>query len=438
MYAYQLYDFGKILKAQRLNPDRLAKLQSDKLSKLIRHSYAHVPYVRNMLDARGIVPGDVARIEDIGLLPLTDKSFYQSLKPGERAADNLPVERCKTFQTSGTTGLPLRFHMTRRDFTMRNLNSARAYLASGYEPWQRMAVLAGDRVVNEKRTWNEKLGFWRRREISSWKDPEQWLDELETWKPHVLVGRVTTLVLLAEAFRERPRASLRPKRVFASAEVLDDASRNFLATTFGCPVLDFYFTFEGGCLAWECPACGGYHMNSDMVIIEVLRNGNPVSPGEEGEVVITNLHAYAMPLIRYRQGDSVVLSRKTPRCGRGLPLLDRIYGRKEDLIVLRNGRRIPPQAVPHVFIPVPGIRKWQVVQPAVDRLKILIEPKDGFDESARRILLEEMMKLLRDDVRLEIIVVDSLERDREAKFRPIVSEVKKEAGQPEARGAELP
>jgi len=428
MYAFQLYDFGKILRAQRLGPGRLAKLQSDKLGRLIRHSYAHVPYVRETLDARGIKPGDIGRIEDIRLLPLADKSFYQSLTLRERTADNLPIERCRTFQTSGTIGLPLRFHMTRRDFTLRNLNSARAYLASGYRPRQKMAVLAGDRLVNTKRSWNERLGFWRRREISSWKDPGQWLDELESWKPHVLVGRVTTLVLLAEAVRKRQRASLRPERVFASAEVLDDASRDCLASTFGCPVLDFYVTFEGGCLAWECPTCGGYHMNADMLIIEVLRDGNPVSPGEEGEVVITNLHAYAMPLIRYRQGDSVVLSRKTPRCGRGLPLLDRIYGRKEDFIVLRSGRRIPPQAIPHVFIPVPGVGRWQVVQPSVDRLRILIEPREDFGESARRLLREEMKKLLREDVRLEIIEVESLQRDRAAKFRPIVSEVGKREG----------
>ncbi|OGD27395.1 MAG: hypothetical protein A2Y56_03365 [Candidatus Aminicenantes bacterium RBG_13_63_10] len=425
MYAYQIFELGKILRAQRLSPARLAKLQAEKLGRLLRHACGHVPYVRRMFDSQGVVPEDIARVEDLSRLPLTDKSFYQSLTPRERGADDIRAERCKTFQTSGTTGLPLRFHMTRRDFTMRNLNSARAYLASGYKPRQRMAVLAGDRQVNEKRSWNERLGLWRRREISSWKDPEQWLDELESWKPHVLVGRVTTLVLLAEAARRRTRSVFAPRRVFASAEVLDDPSRSLLASTFGCPVLDFYFTFEGGCLAWECPACGGYHMNTDMVLIEVIRDGKPVSPGEEGEVVITNLHSYAMPLIRYRQGDSVVLSGKEPRCGRGLPLLDRIYGRKEDLLVLRSGRRIPPQAVPHVFIPVPGVGRWQVVQTAVDRLTIFVEPKEGFDRAARLLLREEMMKLLREDIHLEIIEAESLQRDPSAKFRPIICEVKR-------------
>src|SRR4030042_753625 len=68
-----------------------------------------------------------------------------------------------------------------------------------------------------------------------------------------------------------------------------------------------------------------------------------------------------------------------------------------------SGRRIPPQAVPHVFIPVPGVGRWQVVQTAVDRLTIFVEPKEGFDRAARLLLREEMMKLLREDIHLEII-----------------------------------
>ncbi|MBM3296559.1 MAG: hypothetical protein FJY83_03060, partial [Candidatus Aminicenantes bacterium] len=158
MRVHQLFDLGQILRAQRLDSERLEKLQAEKLGKLLRHACAHVPYVRRMFGAGGIRPEDIVRVEDLRRLPLTDKSFYRSLTPRERAADNVAVETCKTFQTSGTTGLPLRFHMTRGDFTLRNLNSARAYLASGYKPWQRMAVLAGDRLVNEKRSWNERLG----------------------------------------------------------------------------------------------------------------------------------------------------------------------------------------------------------------------------------------------------------------------------------------
>jgi len=354
-----------------------------------------------------------------------DKAVYQGLTIQERGADDVPTGLCRTFQTSGTTGHPIRFLMTQRDFTFRNMNSARAYLASGYKPWQRMAVLAGDRMVNEKRSWNERLGLWRRREISSWKSPGQWLDDLTAWKPHFLIGRVTTLVLLAEAARASGHPLRGLRSVFASAEVLDDASRSLLKSEFGCPVLDFYLSFEGGCLAWECPACSGYHISADMVIMEVLRgDGTPAAAGEEGEVVITNLHSTAMPLIRYRQGDTVVLSTKQPRCGRRLPLLDRIYGRKEDMLTLPSGRRIAPQAVPHVFIPVPGIKRWQVVQTALDRLEISIEPREGFDDSARRLLREEMMKLLREDVRIDIIEVPEISRDPSAKSRPIISLVR--------------
>jgi phenylacetate-CoA ligase len=419
---YQIIELAGILRAQRFGPERLERLQTAKLRRMLRHAHSHVPYVRRMLDELRLRPEDFRRVEDLRRLPLLDKAAFRAMPLEERSADDIPAESCRTFQTSGTTGRPLLFRLTRTDFTRRNFASARAYLASGYRPWQRMGVPAADRVANGRRSWNEKLGLWRRREVSSWQDPERWLAELAAWKPHVLIGRVSTLLILAEAAAKRDARALSPRLVFASAEILDPASRGRLSSAFSCPVLDFYLSFEGGCLAWECPACGGYHMSADMVILEILdRDGRPVAPGEEGEVVITNLHSAAMPLIRYRQGDTAVLSAKSPRCGRGLPLLESIQGRKDDVIVLRSGRRIPPATVHYVFIPVPGIRRWQVVQTALDRLEIRVEPGPGFDDAARRRLREEMMKLLREDVVIDILEGPEIARNPAAKARPIIS-----------------
>ncbi len=212
--------------------------------------------------------------------------------------------------------------------------------------------------------------------------------------------------------------------IISSAETLDPASRAFFAETFGSKIIDHYGCFEAGCAAWECPRCGGYHLNADVLIVEVLGpDGHPVSAGEPGEVVVTNLHSYAMPFIRYRQEDLVVPSDRPSKCGRHFPLLERLEGRRDDQIVRPDGRRIPPQAVYHVMIPVPAVRRWQVVQETIDRVIVRIEPLPGFGPEAERVLIETMQKLIGNDIGVEVVRVERIAVDPNKKTRVVSSKV---------------
>lgn len=425
MHPHQVFDLWKLYRAQWRDPAAIRKIQEIKLRRLVRHAYHQVPYYRDLFDACKIRPEDIRGLEDLAAIPLTDKRTLQKLSLENACARNIPRSRCRTFLTSGSTGRPLTIVMTTRDLTLRNLVSARANMASGLRSWHKIGVVIQSSKPSPKRSWYEFLGFWRRKELSAYATPDEWLAVFSKWGPQVLVGRMTTLKLLAEAAERTGDRRLRPKLLFSSAEMLDEGSRRYMAGVFGAKVLDYYYSFEGGCLAWECESCGGYHVNSDSVILEILdtESGRPAAVGEPGEVVITNLQSQAMPFIRYRQGDLAVLSGSKPVCGRPFPLIESIQGRKEDLLVLPSGRKIPSQPVATAFLSVPGIKAWRVIQDRPDRLLALVERDERFTPDVQRDLIRELKKMAKEDVDIEVKLVDSIPLDPQVKFRSIYSTV---------------
>jgi phenylacetate-CoA ligase len=105
---------------------------------------------------------------------------------------------------------------------------------------------------------------------------------------------------------------LRPRLVFTTSERLDEETRTALAAAFAAPIRDLYGATEAGCIGWRCPRCDAYHVNSDTVLVEVLRKGAPSRPGDPGEVVVTNLFSRTMPFVRYALGDLAVLGFPCP------------------------------------------------------------------------------------------------------------------------------
>ncbi|MBN1939887.1 MAG: phenylacetate--CoA ligase family protein, partial [Candidatus Aminicenantes bacterium] len=338
------------------------------------------------------------------------------------------LSACRVSSTSGTTGDALAVYFSAEDETLVNLSWTRGFLARGLKAWHKNAAFVGRPRVKKRSSWYEKIGLWRREEISSWDPPSAWVDSLRRIRPRVITGYVMTLNILAEELRanhpDPVRRGFRPAAIFHSSAVLDEASRRDLEETFGAVVADFYGANEAGCIAWECPDCGAYHINADRVIVEVLKDGRPAAAGECGDIVITNLHSRVMPFIRYSLGDVGRLSTRPVRCGRGLPLMDRVEGRSDDFIVLPSGEKISPHPLYHCLDPVPGIRRWRIVQPAPDCLDVAIEPGPDFSPAALQSVRENLERLLQGRLSLEIAAVKSLPVSPSAKFRSVRSNVR--------------
>lgn len=412
-----------LLQCQWKEPKALRKLQDRKLRQLVRHAYDQVPYYRCLFDSVGVTPEDINGVGDLPRLPLTSRQELIGQNSEALLARNCIRQPCHKTETSGSTGIPLTILHRRQDLTKMNFVWARAYFAHGFKLWHRTASLSGRRHDPRHKPWYEHLGLMRRRTLNAWDDPEQWIAALNRWKPQALTGYVMTLKLLAEAMQAQDVGNSDLRLVFQCSGLLDSGSRRFLSSVLRARIVDIYGSAEGGCLAWECGTCSGYHVNSDMVIVELLDNGQAVSPGQAGEVVITNLHSYAMPFIRYRQSDVGVWAEGAARCGRGLPLLRAIEGRLADFITLPSGQKISPHPFFVALDTVAGVAKWRLVQETSRRLRVELIVGQHSAGRACQEAKANLAAIIGDQMEIIVSEVDVLPNDPSQKFRSITSAV---------------
>jgi phenylacetate-CoA ligase len=406
--------------------DTIRQRQRERLTALVRHAADHVPYYRRRFREANLKPEDIRGPEDLSRLPVIRRSELQQLSDTDLLPDNMPTKALTTFKTSGTTGRPLAIRVSPFDLHINNMLSLRILLHHGMRPWHRKMSVRADTDVPRDHAWHARLGLFRRAWISAQGSGDHWVETLRAFRPHYLFGYGLTLRLMARALQAHSEAGVRPRCVLATSGVLDRATREEIGQGFGCPVFDVYASWEGGIMAWECKHCGAYHVNSDWVILEVLKDGRPARPGEEGEVVITNLHSFGMPFIRYAQGDIVAIPADTTPCAISLPTLAGIHGRVADMIMLPSGESLSPHAFFQLMDHMPGIARWRLTQTEYDTFVAEIVCGDGCDASLDQYIQAGLTRLVGAPVQLQILRKDALPSDAGMKYRAVVSALRKD------------
>jgi phenylacetate-CoA ligase len=190
-------------------------------------------------------------------------------------------------------------------------------------------------------------------------------------KIRILFGYASSLYRFAQFVQNSPYHGLTFDGVFTGAELLVPTVRKYLEATFGCNVFNHYGTNELGGMACECEAHTGLHVSVENAYVEILCDGRPAEPGEVGELIITNLNNRGMPFIRYRIGDGAAWQAgEACPCGRALPRLSSIDGRRADAFKTRDGRLIWTGFTGAAFrcLVHPTIRQFQVVQKSLDQV----------------------------------------------------------------------
>jgi phenylacetate-CoA ligase len=180
---------------------------------------------------------------------------------------------------------------------------------------------------------------------------------------------------------------------------------------------------ELGTIALQCPESENLHVQAEFVLLEVLdAAGRPCRPGETGRVVVTALHNFATPLIRYALGDYATVAGPCA-CGCGLPALSRVVGRQRNLLIYPNGQRIFPEARPGGLVEVAPIVQFQLVQPSVERLVFRVvpgRPWTAAEEAALRLFLRDKF---RHPFQIDIEYLAELPRQPNGKFDEFISHV---------------
>jgi phenylacetate-CoA ligase len=242
-------------------------------------------------------------------------------------------------------------------------------------------------------------------------------------QPAYIFVNPSNLRLLLGHLRDHPVDLPGLRSMWTLSEAVDDSLRALCREVLGVRIVHNYTAAETGWMALQCPAHPHFHVQSELFIVEVVDEANrQVAPGETGRVLVTPLHNFAMPLLRYEIGDTAEWGPPCP-CGRGLPVLTRIGGRILDLLTLPDGRVRRTDFSHYRLSQIRAVREYQVIQRSRTRIEILLV-------TARRLTPAETAEVesilateFTEGFEFAITEVASIPRTEAGKLRPFLSEV---------------
>jgi phenylacetate-CoA ligase len=424
----------RLERTQWCSLDELCALQERELQKLLLHAWQHVPHYQGRLAAAGFQPGDVRRLDDLVKLPLlTREEATRCFEARKSLAPPLPVI---DKATSGTTGVPLTFAYDSGSEYWRQAIKLRGYAWAGYQLGDRSLHFWGSPPVRRpplaKRA-KTSVDRWLRREhyVDCTDRSEEGLADvvqlIRRLKPTVIVCYAQAGAALARHVNETGSRDWSDISVIAAAERLFPADRASMTRAFGPKLFETYGNREVMLIAAECEAHQGLHLSMENLIVEVVvRDGDrerAARPGELGEVVITDLHNYGAPFIRYLTGDLAVASAAGRcACGRSLGRLERVEGRTTDTLRDGAGRAVSGLFFNVLFASLAHkVREFQVVQRRDRAIDLKIVPTSLFDDA----LLEDLRNHCYTHipgVELRTELVSQLTPDRSGKLRVVAVE----------------
>lgn len=410
-------------RTQWLSRERLAEYQFGRLRQLVEFAYAHVPHYRAVLDEQGMPPHRLQSPEDVRKLPFLTRDLIQTSFDDLRANARLPHVHRRS--SGGSTGSPVTVLVDMNRMGIAEAGRLRAQRWFGVEAGAREIVLWGSPIEITRQDRMRHIRDWclNSRLRSAFDMGEKALEQhaaaIYRYQPAKMYGYASALYLLCRYFEHRklpPPPGLRA--VFATAEPLFDFQRKTIGAALGCAVAIEYGCRDGGLVALECPE-GGLHILAEGMHVEIL----DADADGRGEIVLTNLDSHAFPIIRYRTGDIGSLDHSPCHCGRGLPKLRGVEGRRTDFLVTPGGRVLHALSAIYILREIPAIREFKIVQEAIDHLAIHLVLRRSIGPAEDTSLRAQFAAVLGSDMRIEIRQTESLPRTASGKFRYVESRV---------------
>ena len=417
---------ARIEQGSRWSRAEVAAYQADALQRILQLGVEAVPYYRERWRKAGIRPGDVRSTEDLVRLPVLPKDDVR------RRVWEMPVRGARVYwtnHTSGSTGTPVVVQLDEESYVLVHALLEAHEARCGVREGDLRATFAGRMVQPADRL---APPFWRYNRalrqllFSAYHMTDEtlplYIDELARRQPAELIGYPSAIAAVAaHVVRTGQQGRVRPRAVVTNSETLFRWQRQVIEAAFECPVRDYYGSAEAVIFASQCSE-GNYHFDPIVGVAEIVDEHNrPVPPGQSGRLLATTLTNRAMPLVRYEIGDLATRLEGPCPCGSVLDSACEIIGRQDDLIITPNGRIVG--RVDHIFKGIVGIRECQVIQDAPDLVRLLIVADPSFDAAQERIVRSNAHSRLGNDVRLELVRVESIERARNGKFRGVISRV---------------
>jgi phenylacetate-CoA ligase len=411
----------------------LDELQLTKLQRLLQHAYSHVPYYRDAFDKAGIHPEEIQAIEDLQQLPLLEKDHVRRKLYFHLFADNHRKRDMLRITTSGSTGEPFTTYGDRYQLEMRFATTLRALEWTGWRFGDRQARLWHQTLgMSRSQVFRERTDAWfmRRLFVPAFEIApgtiEQYVDRIRRFNPVLVDGYAESLNFLATYVREGGKPGFSPQAMMSSAQSLPDNVRDLIEEAFQTRVFDKYGSREFSGIAYSCEASRDHHVMDESYVVELLTDGRPTEPGEIGEILVTDLNNFSVPLIRYRIGDlAVAVDQSEPcGCGRHFARVGRIEGRTQAIVHCADGTWLPGTFFAHFFKEHEyAVRLFQVHQETPGEFTLKIVKNRQFTDAALREILDELRTYTGEQTKIDVELVDEIPLVRTGKRSPVVSTV---------------
>jgi phenylacetate-CoA ligase len=421
--TYSLYKESLI--SQGLPCDSITKKREQSLRQLLKHAVSTCDYYKKYADLCDL-KGNI----DITRLPILTKDDIKQNYTSLIASSYRNSIWSKA--TGGSTGQPLQFAYTKESYEWRVAMSKRGYSWAGAHPGAKQAYIWGVQLghIGRLQQAKESLHHFIDRHLyfNCFDFDEsamaQCLAGLNRFKPECVIGYTNPLYNLALFIAENSKISFRPRGVICAAEKVHPYQRDVIERVFGAKVFNTYGSREFMLIAAECEKHEGLHVSAENLIVEIIKDdGTTARDGETGRIIVTDLHNYGMPFIRYEIGDLGVATSKSCSCGRGLPLIADVVGRSLDVIRTPEGKVIPGEFFPHLMKDFTDIYRFQVIQEKIDLLVVKLAPVSELSETTKKRIDSEVRSVVGPSMVINFEIVSDMPLTATGKYRVTISHV---------------
>ncbi len=426
--GHSRYRFDRRLQAdEQLATEAVARMQLEKLQALLAHAYATVPYYRELFEREKITPQDVRSLRDYAALPILTKAIIRERGTEAFRSSAFPPSRLADTTTSGSTGEPLRFLREHEYEEWRMAGSWRAWRWGGWAPGDKIAWVWREYWSQDRMTrLAKRLNWWiTRRQLfdvheMSGQTIDHWIEAFQQFRPKFVHGFPSAVAHFAKHLADRGARIRGIQAVFTNGEMLQSGQRELIEQAFNAKVHNVYGSSEVHPIAAECRQ-GGLHLSTDLLVPELV-DGPPGT--DMKRIVLTPLHAYGMPLLRYEVGDVALSTGDKCSCGLPFPVLEGLIGRAADVFPLPDGRVVHGQILIAHMNGIRSVERFQFRQSRKDLLHLYIVKGAVFDERS-----DEEVARVRDTISRECKIpvhveyVAEIPRTSGGKFRYAVCEV---------------
>jgi phenylacetate-CoA ligase len=396
-----LTHLASLERSQWFSREELNRLEVRALRELLCYAGKNVPYYRELFQKLGFDPRGVRSRADLAELPLLTREIVR-----ERYADLVDqLHRGQNIRkgTSGSTGKPLKFEYSRTSECWRQAIKTRGYGWAGYRPgrpaffyWAAVAAGRPSLKVRVDRLLKRETFFDSMKQDEAARRAA--LELLRRSRPEIIVCYTQACAQFARWIADNNLRDWDDLPVICAAEAVLPADRAVLSRAFGPDIFESYGSRETMLMAAECEKHAGMHLSEENLLLELVRNGKILGPGESGDVVVTDLHNYGMPMIRYVNGDVASLAPdERCGCGRALRRLERVDGRRADTMVDGAGNAVPGIVFHVLFSDARReiVRQFQAVQNAKGEVVLKVVRGRDFADDAFHQVTDRFSEYLR-------------------------------------------